>query len=316
MHTVSVPSTARASSRSCLRVRLSRLLSRLAGVVLALAVLPALVTPPAAMAESRSPLASTVQPLERAYAHNDYEHERALLDALDHGFTSVEADVWLVDGELYIGHDAPDLGRTLTDTYLAPLAGRVRDNGGSAYPQWDGSIRLLIDVKSAGAAAYPVIEEKLAAFPWLMTTYRQGVVTERPVTAVISGNRDLAAMQAADIRRSFYDGRLGDLATGLPSTLVAMVSDNWARHFTWTGVGPMPAAERDKLHSIVTTAHAHGYDVRFWATPDAALPNREAIWRELVAAGVDALNTDDLPGLQSFLLAEDPAEQHAEQPAA
>jgi hypothetical protein len=36
--------------------------------------------------------------LERAHAHNDYEHERPLFDALDHNFKSVEADIWLVNG--------------------------------------------------------------------------------------------------------------------------------------------------------------------------------------------------------------------------
>ena len=251
---------------------------------------------------------STVQPLERAHAHNDYDHARPLFDALDHGFTSVEADVWLVDGRLYIGHDAPDLSRTLVGEYLRPLAARVAANGGSAYSHWDGSLRLLIDVKSEGTSAWPVIEQELARFPQLFTTYVGGRVIQKPVTAVISGNRDLAAMRAATLRRSFYDGRLGDLAAGLPSSLVALVSDNWTKNFTWQGVGPMPAAERQRLHDIVASAHAQGFEVRFWATPDAAGPAREAVWRELVAAGVDALNTDDLAGLQAFLLAEDPAE--------
>ncbi|WP_342666921.1 phosphatidylinositol-specific phospholipase C/glycerophosphodiester phosphodiesterase family protein [Knoellia aerolata] len=255
------------------------------------------------------PHQSSVQPLERAHAHNDYEHDRPLLDALDHGFTSAEADVWLVDGELYIGHDGPDLDRTLRETYLEPLAQRLRENGGSVYPRWDASFRLLIDVKSAGAAAWPVIDSQLAAYPQLVTAYRQGRVHERAVTAVISGNRDLAAMRAATTRFSFYDGRLPDLGAGIPASLMPLVSDNWTKYFTWRGVGPMPAAEREKLRAIVAQAHAAGHDVRFWATPDAALPNREALWRELVAADVDVLNTDDLAGLQRFLLAEDPAEQ-------
>lgn len=275
-------------------------------LLLGAAAAPAVPVAPAAAAPDGR---STVQPLERAHAHNDYEHDRPLLDALDHGFTSAEADVWLVDGQLYIGHDAPDMSRTLASTYLLPLAKRVRANGGAVYPHWDESFRLLIDVKSEGTAAWPVIERELARFRQLMTTYRNGRVLERPVTAVISGNRDLAAMQEASVRRSFYDGRLGDLTSGLSSDLVAMISDNWTRHFTWTGVGPMPEAERQKLHTIVGTAHASGYDVRFWATPDLPLPNREAIWRELVAADVDALNTDHLADLQAFLLAEDPAEQ-------
>ena len=78
------------------------------------------------------PRPGDVQPLERAHAHNDYEHDRPLLDALDQGFTSVEADVWLVDGQLYLGHDAPDLSRTyagpahqrLTDRFAAARYGR------------------------------------------------------------------------------------------------------------------------------------------------------------------------------------------------
>lgn len=252
---------------------------------------------------------STVQPLERAHAHNDYEHDRPLLDALAHGFTSAEADVWLVDGELHIGHDGPDLTRTLRETYLEPLAQRFRENGGAIHPRWDESFRLLVDVKSAGPATWPVIERQLAEYPQLFTAYRQGRVHERAVTAVISGNRDLAAMQAATTRFSFYDGRLADLGTGIPASVMPLVSDNWTKHFTWQGVGPMPATERARLRAIVAQAHASGYDVRFWATPDAALPNREAVWRELVAADVDVLNTDDLAGLQRFLLAEDPAEQ-------
>ena len=42
----------------------------------------------------------------------------------------------------------------------------------------------------------------------------------------------------------------------------------------------------------------------------ATYVSREAVaaWRELVAADVDAINTDDLAGLQRFLLAEDPQE--------
>src|SRR6266571_3355435 len=39
-------------------------------------------------------------PLIHAHAHNDYEHARPLFDALDRGFCSVEADIYLVDGQL------------------------------------------------------------------------------------------------------------------------------------------------------------------------------------------------------------------------
>ena len=52
-------------------------------------------------------------------------------------------------------------------------------------------------------------------------------------------------------------------------------------------------------------AHANGYRVRFWATPDMPGPARDAIWNELFAAGVDHINTDDLAALKAFLRAHD-----------
>ena len=46
-------------------------------------------------------------PLPNAHAHNDYLHRHPLTDALDRGFTSVEADVFLRGHELYLGHLRP-----------------------------------------------------------------------------------------------------------------------------------------------------------------------------------------------------------------
>src|SRR5258708_18978619 len=53
-------------------------------------------------------------PLTRVHAHNDYEHKRPLFDALDDGFCSVEADIFLVDGQLLVAHTRTSVkpGRT------------------------------------------------------------------------------------------------------------------------------------------------------------------------------------------------------------
>ncbi|OXM72676.1 phosphatidylinositol-specific phospholipase C/glycerophosphodiester phosphodiesterase family protein [Amycolatopsis thermalba] len=257
--------------------------------------------------------ASRVQPLEHAHAHNDYEHDRPLADALGHGFTSVEADVWLVDGELRVAHDLVDArpGRTLTSLYLEPLAERVRAHGGRVYPRWRESFQLLIDIKSDGPSAYQAVDAALREFRFMLTRWTGGREHDGAVEVVISGNRPRAEMLAQRTRFAGYDGRLGDLGTGTPATFMPLVSDNWANAFTWRGVGPMPAAERAKLQGIVAQAHAAGYRVRFWATPDTPGAAREAVWRELLAAGVDHINTDDLAGLRDFLLTHDPAERRA-----
>src|SRR5438105_9622444 len=83
-----------------------------------------------------------VTPLKNAHAHNDYEHTRPLFDALDQGFNSVEADVFLVDGKLLVGHARYDLrtNRTLESLYLDPMRERIRANGGRLHkdgpPAW------------------------------------------------------------------------------------------------------------------------------------------------------------------------------------
>ncbi|PSK96661.1 glycerophosphoryl diester phosphodiesterase [Haloactinopolyspora alba] len=277
--------------------------ARLTRTARVLAAVPLVSAAALAVATVGAAATSSVEPLDQAHAHNDYEHERPLLDALDHGFTSVEADVWLVDGELLVAHDAweVDPDRTLESLYLDPLRDIVHDNGGSVYPGWDGSLQLLIDIKNTGEATYAEIDRTLRRYQDMMTRYVGGRVQEKAVTAVISGDRPRATMREQRLRFAGYDGRLADLGSGLPAGFMPLVSDNWNNHFTWQGVGPMPAAEREKLRRIVSRAHDAGYRVRFWATPDRPTPAREALWSELVAAGVDHLNTDDLAGLAEFL---------------
>jgi hypothetical protein len=80
-----------------------------------------------------------------------------------------------------------------------------------------------------------------------------------------------------------------------------LVSDNWSRHFSWTGAGDMPSGEEERLSEIVATAHAKGYRLRFWGTPDRPGPERDALWSALAAAGIDYINTDDLEGFATFV---------------
>ncbi|GAB2730337.1 phosphatidylinositol-specific phospholipase C/glycerophosphodiester phosphodiesterase family protein [Streptomyces bullii] len=244
------------------------------------------------------------RPLWRAHAHNDYEHPRPLFDALDHRFGSVEADVFLVGGQLLVAHDPEDLdpARTLESLYLDPLAARVKAHHGSVYRGDRRPLHLLIDIKTEGASTYLELDRHLRRYRHLFTTYAHGRVLTGPVTAVVSGDRAARApMEAQTVRRAFYDGRLADLGGPAPACLIPLISDNWTLNFTWRGEGAFPDTERDKLRRVVRDAHARGQRVRFWATPDAPGAARDALWSELLAAGVDLLNTDDLAGLKAFL---------------
>lgn len=254
----------------------------------------------AANAQATKPPVKTIIPQINAHAHNDYEHRRPLLDALDHGFCNVEADVFLIGDQLLVAHNLIDVrpGRTLEALYLLPLQKRIKANGGQVYR--DGpAFTLMIDFKSDGTKTYAVLEKLLAEYDAMLSSVRDGKLTPGAVSIVISGNRDKKAIAASKVRYVGIDGRLSDLDSKLPAHLMPWISDRWSSHFSWRGTGEMPEAERKKLREIVVRAHEKGRRVRFWATAD-----REAMWRELHDAQVDLINTDDLAGLEKFLLSQ------------
>ncbi len=250
-----------------------------------------------------SPAPTGPKPLINAHAHNDYEHDRPLFDALDHGFTSVEADIHLVDGDLLVAHDPDQVkpDRTLRSLYLEPLKKRIAKNSGLIYPNGP-QFALLIDIKTEAVATYKVLSKMLAEYKNIITSFDSNGRHDKAIIVYVSGNRPRALMESELLRYAAYDGRLSDLQSDAPATLIPIISDRWPSHFSYSGAGPIPDEQKQKLKTIVQTAHKKGRIVRFWAMPDSPSPERENLWRELLSCGVDLLNTDDLPGLQQFLL--------------
>jgi len=242
-------------------------------------------------------------PLAKAHAHNDYRHHRPLFDALAHGFTSVEADLFLVEGQLLVAHDRDEIRahRTLQALYLDPLRKRVDQNKGSVYAK-GGRFTLLIDFKSEAESTYAELHRVLSQYKECFTSFTPEGRQERAILVVVSGNRPRATMAAQTLRYAGCDGRLSDLNSDAPADLIPMISDNWASHFKWQGRGPMPAVEKKKLSDIVRISHEKGRLVRLWATPDNPSAERRALWDALVSDDVDIINTDDLCGLQQYLL--------------
>jgi len=243
------------------------------------------------------------QPLLRAHAHNDYEHTRPLFDAIDEGFCSVEADIYLVDGELRVGHDRKDLmpGRTLEKLYLDPMLARVKAHHGHMYDT-AAPVTLLVDIKTEGEAVYAELKKRLPRYRSMLTEYRAprreggATIVTRAVTVILSGDRPIETLRKEKQRYAFIDGRLTDLDGKLDTSLIPLVSESYFPTFKWLGQGEMPADQSSKLKEVVERAHQAGARIRFWATPD-----RPDLWKAFYDAGVDLLNTDNLPGLGSFL---------------
>jgi hypothetical protein len=235
--------------------------------------------------------------LKRAHAHNDYWHERPLLDALEQGFASVEADVFLVEGQLLVGHDESELRpeRTLEALYLAPLRERVRENGGSLFGEGTRGT-LVVDIKSGGAETYGALAKLLANYADVVSSTADGKSRGGAIVVVVSGNRPVEMIAGEAMRYAAADGRLVELNSSPAVDLIPLVSESWQDRFAWDGRGEMPEEERTKLRDVVRRMHSQGRRIRFWATPET-----EGCWRELVAADVDLIGTDDLARLARFL---------------
>src|SRR2546428_7586917 len=197
------------------------------------------------------------RPHPRTHAHNDYEHEHPLFDALHYGFVSVEADVYLVGKDLRVAHDpVADWSKvpTLQDAYLTPLRDlKKRRNNGGIYG--DGTpILLLVDIKTEAGPTYARLHEVLAdyqaASPGLFTTYttegsERYKVTPGAVTVIVTGNRPREAMKRQKTRIAGYDGRLADVGPDVNPDdspgFTPLVSDNWNTAFkgelAWDGTG-------------------------------------------------------------------------------
>lgn len=238
--------------------------------------------------------------LPQAFAHNDYFHERPLLDALDNGYTNIEADVFLQSGNLVVAHINPFFksSRTLENLYLKPLAKRIAQNGGTVFAGSDEGITLMIDIKTDAYDTYGSLKKILEKYRNILTSYDNGIISKGPVMIVLSGNKPYGMIKAERHRFAFIDQ---DLTEAVRDTAVhnvyALASCKYSKLLRWTGKGNIPAGEQKRLVAYVTVAHRYGRRVRLWASPE-----NDAVWQQLLRCGVDLINTDKLVELRNFLV--------------
>jgi glycerophosphoryl diester phosphodiesterase len=236
-----------------------------------------------------------VLPHPQAHAHNDYEHPHPLTDALAAGFSSVEADVWLLEDQLYVSHERPRQltpARTLARLYLEPLAARISAYG-YVHPARPGTFRLMIDIKHEGEATWAALQAALAPYAWMLEPGADGTP---PLMIFLSGDRPESLRRDPASLPIGLDGRPEDLGTGIPASRMPVISQRYGALLSWNGQGEIPAKDRQTLDQLVAAAHAEGKQVRLWASPE-----KESVWNWLLDSGVDLINTDALTRLQALL---------------
>ena len=228
----------------------------------------------------------------QAHAHNDYEHARPLKEALENRFISVEADVHLQNDQLLVSHNRPGpKAKTLEQLYLAPLDSLLKANAGTVYMGYDGPFFLMIDCKTDAESSYHAIRSELKKYPALLC--QSGNCAVR---IFLSGNRDIATMLKDGYLGIGIDGRPSDIGKNYSGELMPVISDHFKNWSSWNGKSDLSAGDLKRIRDLAARVHAEGKKLRLWAIPD-----NEKAWKELLAAGVDLINTDHLQELNIFL---------------
>jgi hypothetical protein len=233
----------------------------------------------------------------RAHSHNDYEHTRPLQDALNSGFASVEADIYLVDGKLLVAHDRKDVRpeRTLEALYLRPMRERILRSG-SVLPGVS-TFQLMIDIKANATDVLPVLERTLKPYERLLSHGSSTDYTPGAIEIVLSGDRPIRQLADRRERNIFIDARIEDLKSP-QAGVYRMVSEAWLSHIPWFGSGLISRKHREWLSEYVRRADDLGIKSRFWGLPDTPTG-----WRILDAAGVSWIGTDKLDACAAWMAA-------------
>lgn len=243
-------------------------------------------------------LYAQVKPIPHAHAHNDYVHPRPLHDALDNGFTSIEADVYLHNGNLVVSHLPLGLNRkkTLETLYLEPLKEVVIKNKGRVYEGYDDAVTLMIDFKGTGNESYAKLKQLIQPYLPMLTVYKNGkVLKQGAVNLLISGAKPFAAVQKEDTTYVLIDAGIGQMGDKAAVKVSARFSDPYQKYFSWKGKKTMPLEQKNLLDSLVHRAQVLEKDIRFYHIPD-----KPAVWRTLLDAGVTWINTDKLLLFRTF----------------
>ena len=232
-------------------------------------------------------------PHENAHAHNDYEHAHPLMDALQNGFISVEADVHLQNGKLLVSHDRPDKNSfSLEKLYLAPLDSLLKVNSGRVYKGSKTTFYLMIDIKTEAKTTYQAIKRAVANYPALLCTSSENC----PVQIFLSGNRPVSMIAKEGYAGLAVDGHPNDVEKGFYSELMPVISNNFNNWSNWNGKTKPISKDLQRIKELAQRVHAEGKKLRLWAIPD-----NELAWEALLGAGVDFINTDKLVALNTFL---------------
>lgn len=234
------------------------------------------------------------QTFHNGHSHNDYEHPKPLFGAIDHGFRSLEIDIYLKKDRLVVSHIPVFLGwkPTLEKLYLEPIRARIKQNNGLIYPNDSTSLILYLDFKTE-AGTFEKVKEVLGDYMDLLTTWENGKENWGPVKILIDHHEK--EILSEPVRWAQIQKGWDQADVKLSPAECPRLNGSFRSLFSSGKNGKMKAEDAEKLKEIVQNAHENGRTLRLYAAG-----NNPKVWKLLLDAGVDWINADRCKRYQEF----------------
>ena len=179
------------------------------------------------------------------HSHNDYWRTVPLYSAIEVGCIGVEADIWLFDEQLYVGHSVASLtpNRTINSLYINPLLTILsKQNPEQKFLEQDNqlngvfdtapeqSLIFLIDFKTSGATLWPYVQSALEPLRSrnYLTRSNGTEIFPGPITIVGTGNTPFNLVNSDESNPHhdiFFDAPLADMMNALDTQSAPATSE-------------------------------------------------------------------------------------------
>jgi hypothetical protein len=229
------------------------------------------------------------KPIPVGHSHNDYNKQKPLWGALEHGLTSIEIDVFAHKNELKVAHVGVFLNvrKNIVDMYLKPLS-EILQNREWIYQNHHEPLVLMIDFKTDSEETLQLLLRDIEPYKELFTYFYKDEVHLKPLQLVVSGRGfSFNQVENQDSVYVFLDGSVAHCEKKFPEQLVPRGSASYSRHFKWNGKGKIADDELEKLKNYVDVANSCNKKLRFYA-----MKHNTAIWETFLNAGAGWINID------------------------
>lgn len=229
--------------------------------------------------------AAAQQPPVLIHSHNDYTRRAPFWQAYSQQVYSIEADVFLRDGQLLVGHEIGDLTPDMSfeALYVEPLRTLFARNGGRAYRNSDRRLQLMVELKSETEPTLQAVAELLGRAPEVFDP----AVNPEAVRVAVTGNVPAPADFGKYPEWIGFDGEWNVEYTPEQLDRIALVSADFRNLSQWNGKGAIIPVELREVKRVIERAHAMGKPVRFWNAPEGT-----TVYYTFYNLGIDYLNTD------------------------